>query len=168
MQELVWQIVNNNDFESSKKLPLWERTPFIEYEGLTRDEMILEYQELVKKDPGMQIMMDLLVNSVQLTEEKPSPRVIKTHLPFEMLPPNLLDTCKVIFVGRNPKDACVSFYHHHIIFPEYKYKGTFADFAELFMEGNIEFGNYWVMLKVSIFNMTIIRSPKYSIFFSKL
>ena len=46
-------------------------------------------------------------------ENVTSPRVIKTHLPFEFLPPKLLDTCKVIFVGRNPKDVCVSFYHMH-------------------------------------------------------
>ena len=28
-------------------------------------------------------------------EALPSPRLIKTHYPFELLPPNLLDTCKV-------------------------------------------------------------------------
>ena len=58
-------------------------------------------------------------------DEMPSPRVIKvgskisfinssnnyykiqTHYPFELLPPKLLDTCKVIFVCRNVKvDGC--------------------------------------------------------------
>ena len=28
-------------------------------------------------------------------EARPSPRMIKTHYPFEFLPPNLLETCKV-------------------------------------------------------------------------
>ena len=28
-------------------------------------------------------------------EARPSPRLIKTHYPFEFLPPNLLETCKV-------------------------------------------------------------------------
>ena len=33
-------------------------------------------------------------------EERESPRLIKTHYPFELLPPGLLDTCKV---GRQAK-----------------------------------------------------------------
>jgi len=28
-------------------------------------------------------------------EEMPSPRIIKSHLPFYLLPPRLVDTCKV-------------------------------------------------------------------------
>ena len=31
---------------------------------------------------------------------KPSPRVIKTHLPIGMLPPNILEECKVVYVSR--------------------------------------------------------------------
>ena len=39
-------------------------------------------------------------------------RVIKCHMPMEMLPPNLLDKCKVIYVARNIKDMAISWFHH--------------------------------------------------------
>ena len=112
------------------------------------ENTVTDLKTMAEKDPAMEVWLQLMTNSIKLADDMPSPRVIKTHLPFEMLPPNLLDTCKVIFVSRNPKDCCVSFYHHHLNFPEYKFKGTFADFAEFFMEGNLEFGSYWTMLKV--------------------
>ena len=44
---------------------------------------------------------------------RPSPRFVKSHLPMSMNNPRLLDTCKVVYVARNPKDACVSYYHHN-------------------------------------------------------
>ena len=94
--------------------------------------------------------MDWRIKSVQSASNIPSPRVIKTHLPLEFLPTKLLDTCKVIFVGRNPKDACVSFYHHQAMKPEYHMKGNFSDFAELYLKGAVEYGNYWTMLKVKL------------------
>ena len=49
--------------------------------------------------------VDWMIDSVEFTAKLPSPRVIKSHLPFEFLPPKLLDTCKDIYVGRNPKDT---------------------------------------------------------------
>ena len=93
-------------------------------------------------------MTKAMFHTVYHAENLPSSRVIKSHLPIEMLPPNLLDTCKVIFVCRTPKDCCVSLYNHFMNFPKYKCKGEFADYAELFLEGTVEFGNYWTMLKV--------------------
>ena len=64
-----------------------------------------------------------LLETVKLAASMPSPRVIKSHLPFEFLPPNLLDTCKVIFVGRRPKDCCVSLFHHFKSQQNYQMKG---------------------------------------------
>ena len=129
---MVWQIVNNVDIKSARTIDSRKRSIFIEGSAVIP-----------------QISEDA-IDSVDQAKNAPSPRVIKTHLPFEMLPPNLLDTCKVIFVGRSPKDCCVSFYNHYLNLHhlEYKFKGEFSDFAELFMKGMVQFGNYWTMLKV--------------------
>ena len=145
---MVWQIVNKVDTEKAKKIPLFARSPFIEMEGLFPEDAD---SSLLKKSTSKEgFSMDWRIKSVQSACNIPSPRVIKTHLPLEFLPPKLLDTCKVIFVGRNPKDACVSFYHHQAMKPEYHMKENFCDFATLYLKGAVEYGNYWTMLKVNL------------------
>ena len=136
--------MNRVDTEATKKLPLWARSPFIEFEGLQLQQKDSKFGQIDQKNQPL----DFRANSVEYTENMTSPRVIKSHFPFEMLPPNLLDTCKVIFVGRTPKDCCVSYYNHYLTIPDYKFEGTFDDFADQFLEGTLEFGNYWTMLKV--------------------
>ncbi len=71
------------------------------------------------------------------------PRVIKTHLPFSLTPYHL--EAKYIYVARNPFDCAVSFYHHtrgfikHYDFAE----GTFDEFFECFLTGEVDFGDYF-------------------------
>ena len=145
---MVWQIVNKVDTEIAMKVPLMARTPFLEMEGLMMENMV---EELKTMGAEKGFNMDWMIESVEFAANLPSPRVIKSHLPFEFLPPKLLDTCKVIYVGRNPKDTCVSYYHHHLSFnDEYKMAGNFSDFSFLFLQGILEYGSYWTMLKVNI------------------
>ena len=149
---MVWQIVNKVDTEKARKIPLWVRSPFIEMEGLFREK-----EEKTREEESFRIHCqengiegyEAMIETVKYAALAPSPRVIKSHLPIDMLPPKLLDTCKVIFVGRNPKDVCVSFYHHHILLSEFKMTGTFLDFATMFLQGTLAYGSYWTMLKVS-------------------
>ena len=155
---MVWQIVNKVDTETAKKTPLFARSPFIEMEAVSTSEV---FENLKKGNPkdiiggsaskNQSMSLDWMMESVKYTNNLPSPRVIKTHLPLEFLPSNLLDTCKVIYVNRNPKDACVSFYHHHVMFPENDLKGSFSDFAQAYLQGAIKYGSYWTMLKVRHF-----------------
>jgi hypothetical protein len=64
------------------------------------------------------------------------------------LPPNLLTSgCKVVYVCRNPKDTCVSYFHHLDVFPD-EYREDYDHFEELFMNGNFMYGSYWYHLKV--------------------
>ena len=77
-----------------------ERVPFLEIGSLRAGRSDAPEKPPFVKDPVG--FADSLPRS--------KPRVIKSHLTFEMLPPKLLDTCKVVYVCRNPKDTIVSFY----------------------------------------------------------
>lgn len=80
-------------------------------------------------------------------------RFIKTHLPFSLLPPNLLEIgckvrgvlvrkhktiyqllffIKVIYVARNPKDVAVSFYHLNRLIRTQGYIGDFPKYWDYF------------------------------------
>ena len=94
--------------------------------------------------------LDFMKDTIQYVEEAKSPRIIKTHLPLSMLPPSLLDVSKVVFVARNVKDVCVSFFHMEQLNGAGLPKDTsFDDYVKFFMSGRPGvYGNYWNHLKV--------------------
>ncbi|GFY76612.1 sulfotransferase 1C4 [Trichonephila inaurata madagascariensis] len=60
------------------------------------------------------------------------PGAFKTHLPYSQL--SYSPEAKYIFVARNPKDCCVSFFHHARDQPGFGFwDGEFDDFFELFI-----------------------------------
>ncbi|CAN7988224.1 unnamed protein product [Ixodes hexagonus] len=70
------------------------------------------------------------------------PRIVYTHLPLSLLP--FSPSAKYIYVARNPKDCCVSFYHHTKNISAYGFQdGTFDEFFEIFVDGLTDFGNYY-------------------------
>ncbi|XP_064610980.1 sulfotransferase 1C4-like [Liolophura sinensis] len=78
-----------------------------------------------------------------------SDRVIKTHLPPELMPTDYMNRkCKFIHIYRNPKDTMVSLYNKWTNAKELLgYTGTFSGFFELAMEGHIEAGN-WITFEL--------------------
>ncbi|CAF3281693.1 unnamed protein product [Rotaria socialis] len=67
---------------------------------------------------------------------------LKTHLPLHLL--NWNDQAKYIVVARNPKDCCVSYYHHTRGFAFYDYAhGTFDDFFRRFINGEVGYGDFF-------------------------
>lgn len=54
----------------------------------------------LKKLFGIFELAEIIQDTVAWTENLKSPRIIKTHLPLSMLPPSLLETSKVLYVGR--------------------------------------------------------------------
>jgi len=133
-QELVWMMVNDVDIEGGKQ-PLFKRSVFLEANCLLSQGMI--EADMIPDD-----QIDFCNNL-----DKSKRRVIKTHLPFEFLPPQLLEKCKVVYVTRNPKDCAVSFYHHNVLIPHNGFIGTFEEFMQGFKDGLLVFGNYWHHLK---------------------
>ena len=89
-------------------------------------------------------------DSVQFTADLKGPRIIKTHLPLSMLPPKLLDTAKVIFCTRNPKDSVVSFFHHEKMLPPHGLDkdADFMKYAKMYREGNTPYGDYFDHFRV--------------------
>jgi hypothetical protein len=71
-------------------------------------------------------------------EARPSPRIFKSHLPYGNIPKG---PCKYIYVARNGKDVAVSNYHLHRMY--FQYGGTFAEFFERFMRGEIGYGSWF-------------------------
>ena len=75
--------------------------------------------------------------------ELPRPRLIKTHL--ARTDELFGETARYVLVFRNPFDCAVSFYHHTRGFPKhYDFAdGTFEDFLEIFLAGEVDFGDYF-------------------------
>ncbi|XP_067134026.1 sulfotransferase 1C2-like [Centruroides vittatus] len=70
------------------------------------------------------------------------PGVLKTHLPIHLVP--FSPEAKYIYVARNPKDCCVSFYYHTKLFSPYNFEnGTFEDYFEVFIRGEVDWGDYF-------------------------
>lgn len=75
------------------------------------------------------------------------PRYLKTHNSYDWVAYDPAVRCKYIYVARNPKDVCVSLYHHCKGFEVFEYDGPFEEFAGLFLEGKVESGDWWVHVK---------------------
>ncbi|KAJ8355388.1 hypothetical protein AAFF_G00172180 [Aldrovandia affinis] len=74
----------------------------------------------------------------------PSPRLIPTHLPKNMVPRELqTKQCKVIYVIRNPKDTAVSMFHYYQQNPHLPKVDKWATFLDMFLKGEVVYGS-WV------------------------
>ncbi|GAB1599684.1 estrogen sulfotransferase-like [Argonauta hians] len=74
-----------------------------------------------------------------------SPRVMNTHFRPGLLPESILKS-KIILVARNPKAVAVSYYRHQYGILEKKYNGNFSNFFEMFINGEVPYGDYFEYL----------------------
>ncbi len=120
-QEMVWLIVNDLNFGEAKKSTLETRMPYMDMTCVCPDK-------LTKENP-------MWVNTFDICDAIPktaTPRTMKTHLSWEMTPKQLKEKKpKVIYVSRNPRDACLSLYNHWRLFEGYH--GTLETFVDAFL-----------------------------------
>jgi len=124
-QEMVWCIMNDLDFKAAKETILENRVPFFELRPIT--------EEISAAELTNQADTEWIDDTIGMVENLKSPRIIKTHLSWQMLPQTLLSNknAKIIYVTRNPRDACVSYHNHWKILEGYH--GGFEAFAESFI-----------------------------------
>ncbi|XP_013931685.1 PREDICTED: sulfotransferase family cytosolic 1B member 1-like isoform X2 [Thamnophis sirtalis] len=121
MQEIVDLVLNKGDLEKAHRAPTYVWIPFLE----------------ICSPPPMPSGVDKLVNA-------PSPRVIKTHLPFQLVPKSFWENnCKIIYVARNIKDTIVSYFHFHRMNQAMPKPGNWDQFLENFLIGKIAWGSWF-------------------------
>ncbi|CAL1686316.1 unnamed protein product [Lasius platythorax] len=126
--EMAWCIGHDFDYENARTL-FMVRCPLLESSVIMIDS---KYNELFTK----------LGDSVENITKMPRPRYIKSHLPWDLLPRQLREKKpKIMYVARDPKDTCVSYYHYCKVF--HGLRGSFDDFAELMLQDSTPFSPFW-------------------------
>nr|XP_057918361.1 sulfotransferase 1 family member D1-like isoform X2 [Doryrhamphus excisus] len=125
VQETVDLLLHNGDSETCKSAPIPVRMPFLE--NSTR--------------PGIPSGLDLL-------KAMEPPRVIKTHLPFHLVPKGFWENkCKVIYVARNAKDNLVSYFYFDQINLTHPDPGPWEGYIQKFMHGQLAWGSWYDHVK---------------------
>ncbi|XP_074646371.1 sulfotransferase 1C2-like [Tubulanus polymorphus] len=108
-------LIYGND-EVARQKPLFERCPFID-----------------------------CPDWFQLAEEIPRPRIMHSHMPFDMFPKEAIERkAKIIYVMRNPKDTLVSYYHFYKSCKGFgNFPGSWDDFFQLFLHKKIFCGDFY-------------------------
>uniref|UniRef100_A0A8C5PV37 Sulfotransferase n=1 Tax=Leptobrachium leishanense TaxID=445787 RepID=A0A8C5PV37_9ANUR len=152
MQEIVDMVCEDGDVEKCRRAPTYDRHPFL---------------EVVAPKP--------VPSGLQLAEQMEPPRILKTHLPIQLLPPSLWErNCKVIYVARNAKDCMVSYFHFQRMNKGLPDPGTWDEYFLTFLSGEVPWGNWfdhvigWWEIKdkyqvLYIFYEDMIEDPKLEI-----
>ncbi|XP_019961228.1 sulfotransferase 1C2 [Paralichthys olivaceus] len=124
-QEIVDLLVHNGDAELCKRAPTPVRSPFLEIFSPPPIPSGLEL--LTKMDP---------------------PRIIKTHLPFHLVPPGFWENkCKTIYVARNAKDNMVSYFYFDKMNMTQPEPGPWGGYVHKFMRGELSWGSWYDHVK---------------------
>ncbi|XP_053118786.1 sulfotransferase 1A1-like [Hemicordylus capensis] len=124
ISEVIDLIRKEGDAEQCRQNPIYMRIPFLEF------------------------AVPELPSGIELLRNVPPPHVIKTHLPVQLLPKSFWETkCKIIYVARNAKDVAVSYYFFNQMTKVQPHPGTWNEFLEKFMAGDVPYGSWYDHVK---------------------
>ncbi|XP_037082658.1 luciferin sulfotransferase-like [Pollicipes pollicipes] len=157
-QEMVWCIGNDCDLTRARSLHMDVKFPLLEHwinskgmmskvirqKGLKTTKMFA----MLNKNPEIMTIAKDDTTAILNRTPRNQRRFAKTHIFFSLLPPRILDVCKIVYVARNPKDTVVSYYHHNLLFKGlYEFRGDFKTFVDLFMANILPWCPYWENLR---------------------
>lgn len=88
---------------------------------------------------GSNIPFDSVAN---IASQVLRPRIIKSHLPLNLLPRQLFTVKpRILYVTRNPKDTAISYFHHYAML--LGYRGNLNTFLNAFLTGDLIYGSYY-------------------------
>ncbi|XP_050304018.1 sulfotransferase 1E1-like [Anthonomus grandis grandis] len=133
--DICWMLTHKMNFEVAKSTAFNDRSKLFELNTLFGKQ-----SDLIKDAQHQEAFRNLFMS----LENDPERRVIKTHLPYELLPDNLL-TCgaKVIYIVRNIKDVALSFYNLQSTPTRENFGGNFEDFWSNLETDCLTFAPYW-------------------------
>ena len=119
LQELVWRVVHRETGpESGGGATIEQRSPMLDLPSTSE------------------------LNMTPLAELA-EPRLMKSHLPYHLLPESVLTSgARLLYISRDPRDVCVSFYYMARLMSYQSYRGTFAEFRERFTSDAVLYGPY--------------------------
>ncbi|KAL7020046.1 hypothetical protein ACKWTF_011362 [Chironomus riparius] len=121
LQELVWIIANDFDFKT-----------LVEYDA---DARCINFEI---RDWSLKWREKTLISSL---EDMPSPRLMKSHLPAQLLPNEVwTKKPKLFYISREVKDVAIS--QFHLLSCSYSNSINFDDYLEDFLNDNVMFSPY--------------------------
>ncbi|KAG7317900.1 hypothetical protein KOW79_018935 [Hemibagrus wyckioides] len=114
MQEILPLLLNGGDLTPVLTIPNWDRVPWLHRSRI-----------------------------LEIADKLSAPRAFVSHMPYHLMPSSFFSSkAKVIYVSRNPKDVLVSTFHFHQMASFLHDPGTFEEFADQFLAGNVIFGQW--------------------------
>jgi len=137
VQEILWTLRNNPQLDNTEaaNVALPRRSPVLEGDIIIPDMFGSDEEG---GSPGLPHGINL-----QKITELERPRSLKTHFSFELISPTVISKAKVVYMMRDPRDVCVSYYYHCRLFNYEGFTGTFDQFVESFMHDATYYSPYW-------------------------